>query len=61
MEASLSKVWTRVDKRVHIPRTSRDSALTILGAISNFTKFQYTLAKTTNTDAVIDFLNELED
>ena len=62
MEASLNKVWTRVDKRVHLPRTSRDSALTILGSISNFgKKFNYTIGKTTNTEAVMDFFDELED
>ena len=62
METTLGKVWTKVDRRINLPRTSRDSALTILGSISNFTpKFHYTLSKTTDTDSVMDFFDELED
>ena len=63
MESTANRIWTRVDKRLHIPRTSRGSALTILGALTNFTKpkFFYTIGPTTNTETVLDFLEEFED
>ena len=63
MEAAIKKVWTRMDKRIHLPRTSRGSALTILGGLTNFTtdRFHFTIAETTNTEAVMDFLEQFED
>ena len=63
MQQTLGKVWTKMDKRIHLPRTSRGSALTILGGLTNFTtdRFFYTIAETTNTEAVLDFLEQFEE
>ena len=64
MEIVKKKGWGQVGvHRLRIPKSSRESGATILGSLDNFSKdkFHYTIGNTTDTQNVLEFLDDFEE